>query len=176
MENKKIALLRGVTPVGQNKIPKMSYLREILETVGLQFVQTYIQSGNIICKTDLADGELSQLIHNTIKSNIGADLAVIIKNQAQLARAVAEQPFDNSYDSSRIHLVFTNDTLPLEKIVELLKQDFGDEEFHAGNQCLYMYLPREAKKKKLNTNYLEKQLDITATMRKLSVASRLSEM
>ncbi|MFX3712190.1 DUF1697 domain-containing protein, partial [Streptococcus suis] len=38
------------------------------------------------------------------------------------------------------------------------------------------YLPRDARKKKLNTNYFEKQLDITATMRKLSVISRVSEM
>ena len=54
--------------------------------------------------------------------------------------------------------------------------DFSDEKLHIGSECLYMYLPREAKKKKLNTNYIEKQLGIVATTRKLSVVSRLSEM
>ncbi|EMB88770.1 hypothetical protein SMU57_06913 [Streptococcus mutans NMT4863] len=33
----------------------------------LQFVQTYIQSGNIICETDLSDEKFNQLIHDTIK-------------------------------------------------------------------------------------------------------------
>jgi uncharacterized protein (DUF1697 family) len=64
---KKITLLRGVTPVGKNKIPKMAYLREILTEAGLSYVQTYIQSGNVICETDLPDDKLSQLIHQTIR-------------------------------------------------------------------------------------------------------------
>lgn len=173
---KKIALLRGVTPVGQNKIPKMSYLVQILEEAGLNKVKTYIQSGNIIFETDLSDKEVAQLIHDTIKSKIGADLAVIIKEPKQFEVTVAENPFDDSYDSSRIHLVFTNDEINRLKLDQLLSQDFGNEELHAGSQCLYMYLPRDTKKKRLNTNYLEKQLGIVATMRKLSVVSRLSEM
>lgn len=173
---KKIILLRGVTPTGQNRIPKMAYLREVLEIAGLQSVETYIQSGNIVCETDLADKDVKNLVYDTILKNIGANLSVIIKNPDQLAKAAQENPFGEGYDSSRIHLVFTNDTISSSKIAELLAQDFGDEELYAGSQCLYMYLPREAKKKKLNTNFLEKQLGITATMRKLGVVLRLSQM
>lgn len=171
-----IILLSGVTPTGQNKIPKMAYLREILEVAGLQSVETYIQSGNIVCETDLTDEDVKNLVHDTILEKIGADLSVIIKSPEQLAKAVQENPFDKNYDSSRIHLVFTNDTISSTEIAELLNQDFGDEELYAGSQCLYMYLLREAKKKKLNTNFLEKKLGITATMRKLSVTKRLSEL
>lgn len=173
---KKIALLRGVTPVGQNKIPKMAYLREILEIAGLQSVQTYIQSGNIVCETDLADKDVKNLIHDTILEKIGADLSVIVKSPEQLAKAAQENPFDETYDRSRIHLVFTNNDISSSEIAELLEQDFGEEELYAGSQCLYMYLPREAKKKKLNTNFLEKKLGIVATMRKLSVTKHLSEL
>ncbi len=111
-----------------------------------------------------------------IKEKIGAELAIIVKHQMELAQAVAENPFGESYDSSRVHLVFTNDEINGEKLSKLLHQDFGDEELRLGSQCLYMYLPRDARKKKLNTNFLEKQLGLTATMRKLSVISRLSEM
>ncbi len=93
-----------------------------------------------------------------------------------MAQAVAENPFGEGYDRSRIHLVFTNDEINREKLNELLHQDFGDEELRLGSQCLYLYLPRDAQKKKLNTNFLEKRLGMTATMRKLSVVSRLSEM
>lgn len=176
MQTKRIVLLRGVTPTGQNKIPKMAYLREILEIAGLQSVETYIQSGNIVCETDLADEDIKKLIHDNILEKIGADLSVIIKSSEQLAKAAQENPFDETYDSSRIHLVFTNDTISPSKLAELLAQDFGDEELYVGSQCLYMYLPREAKKKKLNTNFLEKKLGIVATTRKLSVVNRLFEL
>lgn len=82
---KRVALLRGVTPVGQNRIPKMAYLVEILEEAGLEKVKTYIQSGNICCESKLSDTELSQRIHDTIKDKIGADLSVIVKNPEQLS-------------------------------------------------------------------------------------------
>ena len=174
--NKRVILLRGVTPTGQNRIPKMAYLAEILAEVGFQKVQTYIQSGNVVLETDLSDAEIQQLVHDTILEKIGADLSVIVKSPDQLDTAAQENPFGAGYDSSRIHLAFTNDAISSSKIAELLEQDFGDEEFYVGSQCLYMYLPREAKKKKLNTNFLEKKLGVVATTRKLSVVARLSEM
>ena len=52
---KKIILLRGVTPTGTNRIPKMSYLVEILTEVGFLNVQTYIQSVNILLESELSD-------------------------------------------------------------------------------------------------------------------------
>lgn len=76
-----IALLRGVMPTGKNKIPKMIDLVEILENVGFEHVQTYIQSGNILLETDLSDSETASKIHNIIFQKIGAELSVIIKNK-----------------------------------------------------------------------------------------------
>lgn len=173
---KKVALLRGVTPVGQNRIPKMAYLAEILTEAGLENVKTYIQSGNIVFETSLSDDDVCALIHDTIQAKIGADLSVIIKTQRQFLTALAEDPFDDTYDASRVHYVFTNNGFPQDELDNLLMVDFGAEILKAGSECLYLYLPREAKKKRLNTNYLEKQLRIIATMRKRRSISHLSQM
>lgn len=171
-----IALLRGVTPVGQNCIPKMSFLREILEQSGFQDVRTYIQSGNIVLKTGLSSGETANAIHACIKEKIGADLSVIIKTKEALFRAAEHCPFGSAYDSARIHLVFTNDPIDEERLAVICQTDFGAEELDAGEECLYLYLPRTAPKKRLNTNYLEGKLGIVATMRKLSVVQHLAQM
>lgn len=155
----------------------MAYLAEILTEAGLENVKTYIQSGNIVFETTLSDDDVCTLIHDTIQAKIGADLlSVILKTQAQFTTALAESLFDESYDASRVHLVFTNDQLDQEILNELLEMDFGAEILKAGSECLYLYLSREAKKKRLNTNYLEKQLHITATMRKRRSILRLSQM
>ncbi|SES16353.1 hypothetical protein SAMN04487840_1204 [Streptococcus gallolyticus] len=90
--------------------------------------------------------------------------------------ALAEDPFDDTYDASRVHYVFTNNGFPQDELDNLLMVDFGAEILKAGSECLYLYLPREAKKKRLNTNYLEKQLRIIATMRKRRSISHLSQM
>lgn len=168
-----IALLRGVTPTGKNRIPKMSYLVEILEEAGLKKVRTYIQSGNIILETDLSEEETAGVIHEVIAEKIGADLSVIIKDKRQLQVAIKENPFDDRYDFSRIHVVFTNDSLDKDKLTALANRSFGEEKFGIGSECLYMYLPKEAKRKRLHTNFLEKALSATMTMRKLNVVHHL---
>ena len=168
--------MRGVTPTGKNRIPKMSFLVEILEKVGLKKVKTYIQSGNVILERELSKGETGKLIHDTIAKEIGADLSVIIKEKNQLQIAIEENPFNENYDFSRIHLVFTNDSMGEDELKKLENKDFGDEKFIIGSECLYMYLPRDVSPKRLNTNYLEKQLSITMTMRKLNVVEHLVEL
>lgn len=171
-----IALLRGVTPTGRNRIPKMSYLAEILTEAGFGEVQTYIQSGNILLNTDLSLKETADRIHNVILEKIGADLSVILKTKEQFRIAIEENPFDETFDASRIHLVFTNDRMDEKKLSDVENTVFEGEIFRRGTECLYMYLPRDAAKKKLNTNYLEKKLGIVATMRKLSVVTHLQGM
>ena len=154
----------------------MSFLVEILEKVGLKKVKTYIQSGNVILETELSKGETAKLIRDTIAKEIGADLSVIIKEKNQLQIAIEENPFNENYDFSRIHLVFTNDSMGEDELKKLENKDFGDEKFIIGSECLYLYLPRDVSPKRLNTNYLEKQLSITMTMRKLNVVEHLVEL
>lgn len=170
-----VALLRGVTPTGKNRIPKMSSLAKILTDVGFREVQTYIHSGNILLDTDISLKETADKIHEVILEKIGADLAVILKTGEQLGKAAEENPFDESYDFSRIHLVFTNDRIDREKLASVENTVFDGEVFRAGTECLCMYLPRDAAKKRLNTNYLERKLGITATVRKLGVVEHLQE-
>lgn len=79
-----LALLRGVMPTGPNRIPKMSELVEILEASDLRSASTYIQSGNILCETDLSAEALADQIHQSIFQQIGANLSVVIKKKADL--------------------------------------------------------------------------------------------
>lgn len=151
----------------------MTYLAEILIDAGFQNVKTYIQSGNVILETALSKEETAKQIHDTIAEKIGADLKVILKELGQLQTAVQENPFQEGYDFSRVHLVFTNEIIDRTRLEKLRRTDFGDEEFSVGSECFYMYLPRHAEKKRLSTNYLEKQLSITMTMRKINVIEHL---
>ncbi|VUW98599.1 Uncharacterised protein [Streptococcus constellatus] len=169
-----LALLRGVMPTGPNRIPKMSDLVQMLEQSGLDNVSSYIQSGNVICKTSMSAEELAQHIHQLILEKIGANLSIIIKEKSDLEKAVLQNPFPRELDQSRIHLLFTNNVLSTERLKEVAEVSFTDEIFVTGETCLYMYLPKDARKKKLNNNFLEKKLGIVATTRKLSVIKELT--
>ena len=115
-------------------------------------------------------------IHDAILEKIGADLSVILKTKAQLSVAVEQNPFHESFDSSRIHLVFTNHQIDTAKVRFIEDTIFAGEVFQVGQECFYLYLPRDADKKVLNTNYLERRLGIVATTRKLSVVKHLACM
>ena len=158
---------------GKNRIPKMSDLVNFLSEAGLQQVSTYIQSGNIICETDLAPQALAALIRQTILEKIRADLSVIIKTAEDLKQVLDENPFGQEYDKSRIHLVFSNEKTDSTKLAELEKMDFGEEQYAREFECFYMYLPREAKKKKLDNTFLEKKLSRVSPMRKIGVVEKL---
>ena len=167
-----IILLRGVTPNGQNAIPKMSFLVDILTEAGFKHVRTYIQSGNIILESNLFLEEIREQVHTLIKDKIGADLKMVIKSKSDFTKIVQENPYREHYLYDRIHVIlFQNaiQNLPLEK----LDINYGEEEICIGNHCLYLYLPRTAKRKKLNTNYLEKLFGVDLTMRKLNVVEKL---
>lgn len=171
-----IALLRGVTPTGKNRIPSMAALSGFLTEAGFRRVRTYIQSGNIILETGLSPREAAEAIHRVILNNIGADLSVIMKTAGQLASAAEENPFTVGFDPDRVHLVFTNDEPDAEALRALTETEYEEERLAVGSKCIYMYLPRGARKKKLSTNYLERRLGITATMRKLGVVRRLGKL
>jgi len=94
------------------------------------------------------------------------------ENKDDFENIVQENPFREHYLYDRIHVIFYQESiqsLPLEK----LKIDYGEEEICIGNHCLYLYLPRTAKQKKLHTNYLEKLFNVDLTMRKLNVVEKL---
>ena len=170
-----IALLRGVTPTGKNRIPSMASLAEILTDAGFHDVRTYIQSGNILFGTDLSREKAAAKIHDVILNRIGADLSVILKTGEQLAVAAAEDPF-GGYDVSLIHLSFTNDPVDAAKVKAIEETDFGCEKFIRGSECFYLYLPRGVTNRVLYSGYLEKRLGIITTTRKLNVVTRLCEL
>ena len=49
-----ISMLRGVNVGGHNKI-KMEELRAVYGSLGFRDAQTYIQSGNVVCRADKRD-------------------------------------------------------------------------------------------------------------------------
>ena len=111
-----LALLRGVMPTGPNRIPKMSDLVQMLQQSGLNNVSSYIQSGNVICKTSMSAEELAQHIHQLIWEKLGVNLSMVVKKKSDLEKAVLQNLFPTELDQLRIHLLFTNNFLSTERL------------------------------------------------------------
>jgi len=75
--NTYIALLRGINVGGHKKI-LMADLKLLLDSIGLQNVQTYIQSGNVVFKSK-EDTHLATKIAEGIKIEYGFFVLVLVK-------------------------------------------------------------------------------------------------
>jgi uncharacterized protein (DUF1697 family) len=88
-----IALLRGVMPIGRNRVP-MADLRELLIDLGFDGVRTYIASGNAVFRSDeLAAAQLEALLEREIARRIGPSLEVMVRNASAWDRLIADNPF-----------------------------------------------------------------------------------
>jgi uncharacterized protein (DUF1697 family) len=88
-----IALFRGINVGGHNKLP-MRELAAILAGLGLQNVQTYIQSGNVVFESQEANvPALSDRIRTAIQKSHGFAPAVLLLSVAEFEQAVASNPY-----------------------------------------------------------------------------------
>lgn len=173
---KVIVFLRAVMPTGPNRIPKMSFLVEILTEAGYRQVQTYIQSGNILLETEKSLDEVAAEVHYLIKKKIGANLHLIVLPAASVLAALEESPFKDVEDGSSVFFVFSNQLKNSEKLTELQDSDWGAQKLYSGKECIHMWLPWDAKPKRLSNTYLEKRLGIVSTMRNRNVIANLCKM
>lgn len=87
-----IALLRGINVGGNNKI-SMSELKEAFVEHGFTNVSTYINSGNVLFSSGMADEEmLKNQCEALIKSRFGQDIAVAVISGADLIDAMDHAP------------------------------------------------------------------------------------
>jgi len=95
----KIALLRGINVGGNRKI-KMADLKIALGQLHFSEIQTYIQSGNIVFKTNTTDShiELASAIQQLILSEFGHEVPVVVFEADLLQEITANNPFKNEED------------------------------------------------------------------------------
>jgi uncharacterized protein (DUF1697 family) len=167
-------LLRGVTPTGKNRVP-MADLRAALSDAGLLDVQTYIQSGNVIAKSALAQSSLESLVHEVIFRKIGADLAVIARTHEQLKKVMEGNPFPLSA-ASRTYFTLFSAPAAAHLTEELSRLEFSPDSVRIGKDALYTLYATKHSDSKFNNNFFERKLKVSATTRSFSTASRLVEL
>ncbi|MHB8064989.1 MAG: DUF1697 domain-containing protein, partial [Ruminiclostridium sp.] len=87
-----IALLRGINVGGKNII-KMVELKRVFEMIGLRDVQTYIQSGNVLFKSNEAEEPLRKKIEHEIETAFGFPVTVALRTAEELEWIIENCPF-----------------------------------------------------------------------------------
>jgi uncharacterized protein (DUF1697 family) len=167
-----IALLRGINVSGQKKIP-MAELRDLLSGIGLENVQTYIQSGNVVFQSsEKSSQKLESNIHEAIKKNFGFEVPVLVITPEHLQQIFDDCPFSEEQKvNSYFTLLYNVPEKPL--VADVSKISYPNETFIITDSCVYFYSSTGYGKAKCNNNFFERKLKITATARNYKTMVKL---
>lgn len=173
-----IALLRGINVSGQKKI-RMADLKTMMEGLGFENVQTYIQSGNIVFKSvekkiHILEDEVKYNIANTF----GFDVPVLVKTRIEILQIIRDSPFTKKEDleANRIYYTLLQQKPDRSLFVNLKADKYPNELFQISKNCVYLNCTKGAGKAKLNNNSIERELKVTATTRNHSTMLKLLEL
>lgn len=171
-----ICLLRGINVGGRRKV-LMSDLKLLFQELGAREISHYIQSGNIIFKHKENNPEqLNQKISQQIKVQYQFEVPVVILKSKDVKNIIHENPFIKTSSVEQLHLVFLKDLPAKELVITLTQQDHAPDQFRIMEQAIFLRCEKKYSASKLNNQFFEKQLKITATTRNWKTVLRLNQM
>jgi len=171
--NKYIAFLRAIN-VGGKSIIKMADLKQMFEAVGLENVQTYIQSGNVIFESDEKDASaLEERIERQLEKALGKKIQLFVRTIRQVVSIVKACPFDPKEGESAYVVIL--DKKPDKKSVDALmafRSEFDD--FAVKGKAGYQ-LRRDREKTTFLNHSMEQILKVPGTARNITTLKKLVE-
>ena len=134
-----LALLRGINVGGKNII-KMADLKASFEEMGFSNVLTYIQSGNVLLRSDENDKiALTARIEQGLSRRFDFDAKIVMVSQNELTAIVRDAPmgFGEDDEKFRYDVIFLKEPLTPKEAMESVKVREGVDTAHAGKQALY---------------------------------------
>ena len=171
-----IALFRGINVGGKNILP-MKELVTVLESLGLQDIKTYIQSGNVICRSKAADtAPLARKIGAAIKKSHGFEPQVLLLDSAMLDKVIRENPYPEAEAApNTLHVNFLAAIPPKPDLKALEKIRTESERFHLAKDVLYLHAPDGIGRSKLAAS-MERLIGVTMTSRNWNTVCKLKVM
>lgn len=164
-----VLLLRGVNVGGHRRVP-MADLRRVLTDLGLEGVQTYIQSGNAVFGSDGEEDDLSTEIAAALHAEFGFPIAVTLRPAAEW------QALSSPYPAGKqTHIAFLSSLPELERVLALQGRDFAPDLWTLSGRDLHLYYPGGTQAARLTHVLLERQLGVSATVRNWQTVEALRQ-
>lgn len=172
-----IAMLRGINLGGHHKL-SMEALRKHCTGLGLEDVQTYIQSGNLVFRDSGDPATLTQRLEDGIEARFGFRPPVVLRTAPELRKAIAKNPFAgrSGIEPSKLLVVFMAASPARAALNQVLALPCEPEELRASGRELYIYYPEGMARPKIPLVRLEKALQCSSTGRNWNTVLKLAAM
>jgi len=177
-----VALLRGINVGGKTTVP-MADLREELSKLGFEKVKTYLNSGNALFETDLAEAALEPMIEGALQARFGLKIPALVRGAGELRTAVEELPFSSEQieyaqeaagDAASLYVTFLSAPPSPEAKARLEALVRPGEKAVVSGRILYLLLEHSIRECKLFSGM--DKLDARATSRNWNTITKLDAM
>lgn len=171
--NSFVLLLRGINVGGRNKLP-MKDLKQWLQALGFEQVQTVIQSGNVVFQTSGSAQDIETQVLNTLAAKLDFQPGIHVLEKSQFLTLLDQPPFPTD-DGKALHLYFLKEhpQQPNLDRINALKKD--SESYHLEDTVFYMYAPEGIGRSKLAAQ-VEKALGVSTTARNWNTVQKLKAL
>jgi len=173
-----LALLRGINVSGHNMI-KMEALKLLLENAGFQNVRTYIQSGNVFVDSDEENSaSVGFKIKQEIFKELGLEVPVVVVTKEDLEACFKNNSYlkEKECDTKKLYVAFLSKELQGSAINDLKISQFKPDEAAIDKSRIYIKYAVGAGKTRLDQKYIEKKLNVVATIRNWNTVTTLLQM
>ena len=146
VERAVVVLLRAVNVGGTGKVP-MAALREALAGAGLKDVRTYIQSGNVVCRSRLTPAKVAAEVHGVIQTQFALDVPSVGLSTSELSKAIEQWPVPEGAAAKTLHcIVFekalnATQTATVENAVAAARATGSEDFAEVVGRFVYLYTP-----------------------------------
>jgi len=170
---KYVALLRGVN-VGGNSLVKMAHLKLCFENMGFPDVITYINSGNVIFKTDRGNiKELVEEVEKALLKDCGFEIKIAIISHDKLKKIVNGVPSLWKRDDVRKYISFVIPPSTVDQVIREIEIRDGIDFVEKGDGVIYMTTLLEGLMKSSFSKLIGKKIYKEMTMRNFNTGQKI---
>lgn len=161
-----VALLRAVNVAGTAL--QMTELKSICEQLGFADVKTYIQSGNVLFRSDEGEAAVADKLDEALGQRFGKRPGVMVRTTAELEAIAENAPFPEAKPNFLL-VHFFAEPAPADALTKMVAPD-GEEAMVAGRE-IYVHYPNGSGRSRLKLPALK-----AGTSRNLNTVRKLAEL
>ncbi len=174
---KYIAFLRAINVGGH--VVKMDRLRELFEGMGLQNVETFIASGNVIFDARTINSvTLASKIEKHLHAALGYQVATFLRTTAEVNAIAGYEPFGAAGRAADVHAVYVGFMASEpEQAAQAKLLSFGNQshEFFVSGREVYWLCRASVSESKFSGAQVEKLLGRAVTLRNSTTVRKLAK-
>jgi uncharacterized protein (DUF1697 family) len=162
--------------VGGKSLVDMGRLKQALEASGVNDVQSYLNSGNLILECAFGKQETAERVKRLAKTLFEVETEAFVKASTELAEVLAKAPYKANEDIRSKQLVyFLSGPGRAGGVEELRANPRVVETIYLFGDLLFAYYPSGVARSGLTLKLIEKALGQSATGRNMNTIEGLSK-